>query len=125
MNTFNSGKVNANANIQTAHDHLHSCIVSDADPEFLSPVCQIQESRRVEDPGMFGSKIAVLAFTSSLQRSLNLFKVDWSAPSRTIAARAQLYTLEYCAIRSEMFWMADRDRVRIALDGAERITCEY
>jgi hypothetical protein len=79
----------------------------------------------VEDPGIFGSKMAVLAFTSSLVSSWNFVKVGSSAPSRTIAARARQYTLENWATWSVMRMIADRDRVRAPLDGAERITCEY
>jgi hypothetical protein len=37
--------------------------------------------------------MAVLAFMSSLERSLNLFNVAWSAPSRTMADRARLACL--------------------------------
>jgi hypothetical protein len=97
-------------------------MASGADPDILGPVSQIQERRMVEDPGIFGSKMAVLAFTSSLVSNLNLVKVRSSAPSRTIAARARQYTLENCATWSVMRTMAERDRVRTPLDGAERIT---
>ena len=58
-----------------------------ADPDTRAPVSQIQDSRIVDDPGVFGSKIAVLALTSSLVSSLNLFNIFSSAPSRTMAAR--------------------------------------
>jgi hypothetical protein len=61
---------------------------SGANPVNLGPVSQIQESQRVKDPGIFGSRMAVLAFTSSLERSLNLINVCSSAPSRTMAALA-------------------------------------
>ena len=100
-------------------------MVSAADPPDPDPVAQIHESCRDVDPGMFGSIMAVLAFTSSLTRTLNLFKVRSSAPSQTIAARARQYTREYCEIRSEILRMTDRDRVRAPLVGAERSTCEY
>jgi hypothetical protein len=100
-------------------------MVSGADPDILVPVSHIQESRRVVDPEVFGSKMAVLAFTSSRDRSLNLLNVRSSAPSRTIAARARLYTLEYWDIRSVAFKIVDRARVRMPFVGAERITCEY
>jgi len=100
-------------------------MASGADPAILGPVSQIHERRMVEDPGIFGSKIAVLAFTSSLESNLNLVKVRSSTPSRTIAARAWQYTLENCATWSLMRIMAVRDRVRTPLEGADRITCEY
>ena len=73
---------------------LHSRIASGADPDILGPVSQIQERRILEDPGMFGSKMVVLAFTSSWVRTLNLVKVVSSAPSRASAAQARQYTLE-------------------------------
>ena len=104
---------------------LHSRMASGADPDILGPVSQIQDSRILDDPGIFGSKMAVLAFTSSLVRTLNLVKVVSSAPSRARAARAWQYILEYCEIWSVMRMMAVRDRVQVPLEGAERITCEY
>jgi hypothetical protein len=104
---------------------LHSRIASGADPDSRGPVAQIQDRRMFEDPGIFGSKMAVLAFTSSLVSNRNFAKVGSSAPSRTIAARARQYTLENCATWSVMRMIAERDRVRTPLEGAERITCEY
>jgi len=76
------------------HHGIHSRMVSGADPDVFPPVSQIQESRILEDPGMFGFRTAVLAFTSSFERSWNVPNVRSSAPSRTIASQAQLYTLE-------------------------------
>ena len=125
MNTLNFRHCMSIQDEISGHNGLHSRMASGADPGVLGPVSQIQESRRLEDPGMFGFKMAVLAFTSSLVRSLNLFNVGSSAPSRTIAARARQYTLEYCAIWSEIRRMAIRDRVRVPFEGASRITCEY
>jgi hypothetical protein len=69
-------------------------MASGADPDNLGPVSQIQERHILEDPGMLGFKMAVLAFTSSLVRTLNLLNVVSSAPSQTNAARARQYTLE-------------------------------
>lgn len=100
-------------------------MASGDDPDILGPVSQIHDSRIFDDPGMFGFKIAVLAFTSSLERSLNLFNVSWSAPSQTIAVRARLYTLEYCEIWSVICTIVDRDLVHMLFEGADRITCEY
>jgi len=51
------------------HHGVHSRMVSGADPDVFPPVSQIQESRILEDPGMFGFRTAVLAFTSSFERS--------------------------------------------------------
>ena len=76
------------------HHGIHSHMVSGADPDVFPPVSQIQESRILEDPGMFGFRTAVLAFTSSFERTWNVLNVRSSALSRTIASRAQLYTLE-------------------------------
>ena len=86
-------------------------MVSAADPSIPDPVAQIHERRRVEDPGILGFTIAVLAFTSSLERTWYVLNVFSSAPSRTIAARARLYTLEYCEIQLESFLIVVRDRV--------------
>ena len=69
-------------------------MVSGVEPDVLPPIPQIQDNRRAEDPGLFGFRIAVLAFTSSLESSRNVFKVASSAPNRTIAARARQYILE-------------------------------
>src|SRR5438309_1637996 len=76
------------------HHGLHSHMASGAEPGILDPVSQIQESRRVEDSEIFGSRMAVLTFTSFLNRSWNVFNVCSSALSWTIAAQAPLYTLE-------------------------------
>ena len=73
---------------------LHSCIVSDADPAVFLLIFQIQESRSDEELGMFGLRIAILAFTSSLDKTQNFFNVESSAPSQTIAIWALLYTRE-------------------------------
>ena len=87
MLNFKAGQFKSeNCKIQV----LHSRMVSAAEPDSPDPVSQIHESRRVEDPGMLGFKIAVLAFTSSLVSSLYVLNVRSSAPSRTIAARARL-----------------------------------
>ena len=51
------------------HHGLHSHMASGAEPGILDPVSQIQESRRVEDPEIFGSRMAVLAFTLFLNIS--------------------------------------------------------
>jgi len=64
---------------------LHSRMTSGADSDIWL-VFQIQESRILKDPGIFGSKMAVLALTSSLVRTLNLFKVVLSAPSRSLTS---------------------------------------
>ena len=84
MNMLDFKKVNCKSNLQ-AHQGLHSCIASGDNPDIPAPVSQIQESRSVEDPGMFGSKMSVLAFISALKRGLNLFNVHLSALSWTIA----------------------------------------
>jgi len=76
------------------HHGVHSRMVSGADPDVFPPVSQIQESQILEDPGMFSFRTAVLAFTSSFERSWNVPNVRSSAPSQTIASQAQLYTLE-------------------------------
>ena len=47
------------------HHGIHSRMVSGADPDVFPPVSPIQESRILEDPGMFSFRTAVLAFTSS------------------------------------------------------------
>jgi hypothetical protein len=126
VNSLNLEKFNTIVKLSQSLTYILSLqLASGADPDNWGPVSQIQESQIVEDPGVMGSKIAVLAFTLSLERTLNLFKMTSSAPSWTIAARAQLYTQEYCATLSEIFRMADRERVRMALDGAKCITCEY
>ena len=66
--------------------------------------------------------MAVLALTSSLESSRNVDNVCPSAPSRTNAARAQQYTLEYCEIHSLSRRIVALDLVRIPFVGAERIT---
>ena len=69
-------------------------MVSGANPDVRTPVSQIQESRILEDPGMFGLRIAVLALMLSFERRWNVLSVRSSALSRTIATRARLYALE-------------------------------
>ena len=69
-------------------------MVSGADPDVQTPVSQIQESQILEDPGMFGLRIAVLALMSSFERRWNVLSVRSSAPSWTIATQARLYALE-------------------------------
>jgi hypothetical protein len=78
----------------TWHHDIHSRIASRVDPAAFPFISQIQESRIEDDPVMFGFKIAVLVFTSSLESNWNVFKVRSSAPSQTIAAWTQLYTLQ-------------------------------
>ena len=69
-------------------------MVSGADPDVQTPVFQIQESQILEDPGMFGFRIAMLAFTSSFERSWNVLSVCSSTLSQIIATLDWLYTLE-------------------------------
>jgi len=69
-------------------------MVSGADPDVWTPVSQIQESQILEDPGMFSFRIAMLAFTSSFERSWNVLSVQLSTLSWIIATLDQLYTLE-------------------------------
>jgi len=76
------------------HHGVQSHMVSGANPDVFPLVSQIQESRILEDPGMFSFRTAMLAFTSSFERSWNVPNVCSSAPSRTIASWARLYTLE-------------------------------
>jgi len=76
------------------HHGIHFRMVSGADLDVFPPVSQIHESRILEDPGMFSFRTAMLAFTLFFERSWNVPNVHSSAPSRTIASRARLYTLE-------------------------------
>jgi hypothetical protein len=109
----------------TRHHDIHSRIASGVDPAAFPFVSQIQESRIEDDPVMFGFKIAVLAFTSSLSSNRNVFKVRSSVPSRTIADQTRLYTLQQCEIRSEAFLITARDLVQMAFECVPRMTWEY
>jgi hypothetical protein len=78
----------------TRHWDIHLRIASGVEPAILAFVSQIHESRMVDDPMMFRFRIAVLAFTSSLESNQNVLRVRSSVLSQTITARARLYTLQ-------------------------------
>ena len=82
--------------------NVHSSIVlAGAVPRF--PVCHIQESRSCEDPGIFGSWIAVLATVSFLSKILYFWRTEEGASSLSRAALHLQYPALDAAIVVEIF----------------------